>query len=208
METEHEGPQERKAPLPIKGKRSTKESTESEKVGPPKKGTADGRPWYNEDGTRKPEDEIRILGRSWTPKIWERYLREEVESPEDDNLCFFADMDRGFAPVRPETSENAEERRGYKGLRNGLLIAFDELSPMERTIMKWLFWKQMDGRELAKAMGTTYRTVTVLKSRATKKLKNILPSERFGQKLRTLRSRGLLEGAVSEKKRWLKDDSL
>ena len=143
----------------------------------------EGFPWCNEDGTRKSDGEIKLLGQGWSAETWDRYLRADVGDVEDDALVFFSNMDTEFVLERHEVLEMLGRYDDYEGIRFALHAALDELSPMERDVLKGAFWKGMDDRDIAGLMGKTHVHVRVCKSRALKRLGEILPSKRFKLKV-------------------------
>ena len=146
-------------------------------------GASDTFPWLNGDGTVKSDEEIRRLGKDWSAETWDLYLRADVGTLDDDALCFFADMDTEFVLERHRVLDILKNREDYGGIRFALLLALDELSFMEKTVVEYSFWKGMEDRDIAEALGTTYGAVRVHKSHAVKKLGRILPSKRLKVKL-------------------------
>ena len=146
----------------------------------------EGTPWCNGDGTPKTDEEIRELGKNWSAETWDRYLRADVGDVEDDALVFFSNMDTGFVLGRHEVVDILKEHGDYGGIRFAVRAALDELPPMGRTVIEYAFWKGMDDKGIAEGMGKTHGHVRVCKSRALKRLGEILPSKRFRLKVARL----------------------
>ena len=161
------------------------------------------RPWMNEDGTKKTDEEIRELGKNWSAETWKRFLDADTGTTKDESLVFFADMDKIFGFGLHDTADTAEEHGGYGNLESALILAMDGLSPKEREIIARSFWKGVDDGGIAEKMGMATGAVWTNKSRAIKKLGGILPSRRFKTKLRRMWESGRLEDAVLSRKRAL-----
>ena len=135
-----------------------------------KKNTATPRPWMNEDGTRKSDGEIKLLGQGWSADTWDRFLDADVGTLKDDSLVFFADMDKAFDLGQYDMADTSQGHGGYEHLKAALLLAMDELSPKERDVVACSFWKGMDDKDIAKKMGMATNAVWVNKSPCHEKI--------------------------------------
>ena len=160
----------------------------------------EGLPWLNADGTRKSDEEIKRLGRNWSTETWDSYLQEDIGILKYDALRFFADMDTDFVLERAGVVDVLKRYGGHEHLKFSVAVAFEELTPMERDVLRCFFWGQMDDRSIAESMGKTYGHIRVCKSRAIKKLGEIFPSKRFKAKVRQLRNNGVSVYPVSTEK--------
>lgn len=163
--------------------------------------------WLNDDGTKKTDAEIAQLGQNWSAQTWDKYLDSSIGTLRDDNLIF-------ISKITDETYERSEvlsflnEKRHFEEIETALLIALSELSKNERFIIKEAFWKMNDNKEIAQGLGKSSNTVAVLKSRAIKKLGSILSSQKLKNEIYQLKNTGRLKKVISDKKQWIKRDSL
>ena len=166
------------------------------------------RPWLNEDGTLKSDDETKELGRNWSAQTWDQYLKADIGTIEDESLMFYFDMDTEAMLERAQVSELLEEHDIYEEIEPALLLAMLDLSAMERSIIKGAYWQGLCDQDLAIKLSSTYGSIRVLKSRAINKISKILPSKKFRKKLATLKRKGKLESIINEQKQWLYSGSL
>ena len=142
-------------------------------------------PWRNRSGTKKTDVEISNLGQSWDVETWEQFLDEDVGKIEDDGrLCFV----RKFED-RPKLEKQAEEDGEFSNKTENLdlevvfRLAFEELTPRERLILDKLFWEDRSLQKTAKDLNSTPTNISTAKAKILKKLKEILTSKGFGEKL-------------------------
>lgn len=133
-------------------------------------------PWLNTDGTKKTDREIAKLGEEWPPEIWNLYLESEVGTLADEHLVFYEDMDTDEILERSDVLRCLQDCRYHETLEAALLIALDQLSRTERTIITEAYWNQATDKEISKKLRKTQDNVRVLRSRAIKKLGHILVS--------------------------------
>lgn len=164
-------------------------------------------PWLNADGTKKSEEEIKELGKAWSSETWNEYLDSEVGTLRDDDLVF-------VPQVTDDTYEKStvlnflNEGKHYEEIESALLIALSELSRTERFIIKESFWKMTNTKDIAERLGKSSNTIRVLKSRAIKKLGQILSSQKLRDEILYLKNSGRLKTAISHKKQWIERNSL
>ena len=141
-------------------------------------------PWLDEDGKERPDDEIRVLGRKWSAKTWERYLDRDLKVELDEkNVFTFPYMDTSRIMEAAELLEFFRECRNYPKLEFAFFLAMEELTPNRSAIIKGLYWEGKDVEEIAKELGTTPATIRADKSRALKKLRELVPSKKFGERI-------------------------
>lgn len=145
-------------------------------------------PWLNFDGTKKTDSEIAELGKSWSPEIWSRYLDSNLGTLKDEELIFFPDMNSELMSQGFDLLNFLRQNRQYSVIKDAFELALDELSRMERRVIKKLFWENISTRELADDLKTSEVNIRVIKSRAIQKLKILLPSQEFKQKIKRQKS--------------------
>lgn len=164
-------------------------------------------PWLNADGTKKSEDEIKELGKTWSSETWSQYLDSEVGTLRDDELTF-------VPAVTDKTLEKStvlnflHEGKNYEELETALLLALSQLTKTERFIIKESFWKMASNKDIAEKLGKSTNTVAVLKSRSLKKLAQILSSKQLRNEISHLKEQNLLSSTIYWKRRWINRDSL
>ncbi len=165
-------------------------------------------PWINTDGTRKSDEEIEKLGKSWSPNIWNRYLESEVGSLQDESLVFYGDMDTEDILDKAEVLKFLQEKQYHEKLESALLVALNQLSKTEREIIKEVFWNKLTDNEAAKKLNKTHLSIRVLKSRAVKKLGRILASQELKTEMNQLEESNHLKNVIYQRKQWINSDSL
>jgi RNA polymerase sigma factor (sigma-70 family) len=164
-------------------------------------------PWLNADGTKKSEDEIKELGKTWSSETWNQYLDSDVGTLRDDELVF-------VPTITDETLEKStvlhflQEGKHYEDLEAALLLSLSQLTKTERFIIKESFWKMTSNKEISEKLNKTQKNVGVLKSRAIKKLGRILSSKQLSSEISYLKEHDLLSSTIYWKRRWIKSDSL
>ena len=142
-------------------------------------------PWRNVDGSYKSDGEIAQLGKSWSAKTWDEYLKDTIEISKNRNDQCFYDMDTEFILEKAEVMEILKSHK-YDNMKDALNLAFDSLSNMERTVIRYSFWEGMDDKMIAKVLNTTHGAVRVHKSCAIRRLRRILPSKHLKMRLQVL----------------------
>jgi len=165
-------------------------------------------PWLNADGTKKTDAEIEKSGRTWSSETWNRYLDSSVGTLRDDNLSFFHDMDTDEMSEKAIVIQCLNQGKYREELETALLIALDRLTNSEKFIIKESFWKGVHDKDIAKKMKSPHKSVRVLKSRALKKLGQILSGQQLKDEILHLKNSNLLSNVISLKKQWIQRDSL
>jgi RNA polymerase sigma factor (sigma-70 family) len=141
-------------------------------------------PWLNDDGTKKSDTEVSKLGESWSPDTWNSYLDSELGSLKDEELIFVPDMNSELMSQGFHLLNFLREHRQYVVIKDAFELSLNELSKAERWVIKKLFWENVSTRELADDLKTSTGNIRVIKSRAIQKLKKIIPSQEFKQKIK------------------------
>ena len=138
------------------------------------------RPWINNDGSKKSDAEISLLGRYWNQKTWSAFLDEDVGR-----------VVGHFLTLTEETRPNDRERRDEYltdkfatiDLEEVFQTALESLSFYEEGIIKKLFLEEASARDTAAYFGVSPSQVRKIKSRALGKLRRILQEDSFAKKL-------------------------
>ena len=142
-------------------------------------------PWLDEDGKERSDDEIRVLGQEWSAETWERYLDRDFKAELDEkNVFTFPYVDTPRVLAGAELLEFLRESKRYPKMESAFLLALKELPEVQALTVKGLFWDDKSIQEIAKEVGTTPATIRAAKSRALKKLKELVPSKKFAEKLK------------------------
>ena len=125
------------------------------------------RPWLNDDGTMKPDSELRELGKSWTRQQWNNYLDETKRIPPHDAL--------EQTTCRIEFASPQECRNLYESMSENVQVDMldeevDKLSEIERKVIRLRFWDGMNVTNSAKALGMNRGHVWRIDKRALKKI--------------------------------------
>ena len=144
--------------------------------------------WLNKDGNLKSDPEITMLGKSWPQETWDRYLDETLGSLDNDELVFFPYMDTETMREGKKILDEIRERGDYPSLRFAFKVALDELSKSERAVIKGCFWEGQDTPQIASQLKKSCANVRMIKTRALRKIREILPSSRFRKKLQVIRT--------------------
>ena len=164
-------------------------------------------PWLNFDGTKKTDAEIAKLGKSWSSETWNQYLDSEVGTLQDNKLQFVSAINDKI--LEKSTVINyLQDGRHYEELETALLLALSELSKTQRFIIKESFWKMTSNKKIAERLNKTQKNVGVLKSRAIKKLGQILSSQKLKDEISYLKSSGRMKTVITHKKQWIERNSL
>jgi hypothetical protein len=180
--TELKSSKEKITPLTLKGRNVTESS--QQEIKSPK--LSSHFPWLNEDGSRKSDNEISELGQTWSAETWNRYLGEDIGQLDDDEMVFFPHVDTIAIHDGAELLDSLKEIDDYQKLRFAVPHAVDELSYKQKIVIKNIFWSNKTIEEVAIDLKMTNTSVRSLKYRAIKRLKEILPTEEFKEKLKAI----------------------
>ncbi len=142
-------------------------------------------PWRNPDGTRKTDAEISKLGKSWDVETWKQFLDEDVGKITEDGKLYFVKKFEDCPKLEKQTEDEEKFSNKMENLDLEVIfsLAFEELTPREQLILDKLFWEELSLRRTARALNTTPTNISTTKARVLKKLKMILTSKGFGQRL-------------------------
>lgn len=148
----------------------------------------DQKPWLDKAGQFKQDAEIRKICQSWSPAVWEEYLKNFESCQKewlsgDDSL--FQDS---LATSHIEIYKALLQQEEYPFLKKVVQAALGSLSEKEQVVLEHLFWKGKSQRQTAVDLGVNRKTVTSYRDRALKKLAEFL-----------------LQGAISSGVQFLKD---
>ena len=143
----------------------------------------DHRPWLNEDGSLKSDDEIRKVCHSWPPTVWGRYFKWTNGNVKDKNLAYSPDMDTDEMAERPQLSELISNESADPELKQALEVALEHLSRRERLIIKKFFLEKQTTKQIAKKLKIVPSTVRVLRKRGVDKLKKLVRTKDFWEEL-------------------------
>lgn len=134
------------------------------------------KPWLNEDGSTKSDEELREISPNWGESVWEKYLSTfEVKQKEDSVLSpsiidtFSADECAGLL-----FSLASEEKHLF--LKVALNVCIRELPPRQREIILGYYWDGKTVNEMAASMGISTQAVYKAMRVALAKLKASLTS--------------------------------
>ena len=104
-------------------------------------------------------------------------------NPIDYKLVYFKFLDPDIPCPKEESEENYSNKFKIGNLKLIFRLALEELTQLEYSVIRRIFWEDESPRKIAKKLNSTSKTVTNTKSRALKKLKKILTSGAFVRRL-------------------------
>lgn len=131
-------------------------------------------PWQNPDGSPKEDRELQVDCKSWDATTWESYLKtqegDQVELLFENPISSenFSQEDHNKFKALQASGENHPE------LKNKLLDLMKSLSKKQQLVLHCVYWDNLTLVEVAKKVGITRQSVYDLKSRALKKLGQLL----------------------------------
>jgi RNA polymerase sigma factor (sigma-70 family) len=133
-------------------------------------------PWLNSDGTRKTDDELRALSKTWGPSIWEKYL-ESIEVAPTELLAHYGHSIEETAVedgVRILFSLSSESM--FPHLRAAVNVALSRLTPRQYEMLKLHFYERKSQPEIANILGISRSTVRDGIHAALQRMRTILGS--------------------------------
>ncbi len=141
-------------------------------------------PWKNPDGSKKTDAEISKLGQSWDAKTWEQFLDQEVGRITDDGRITYFKKWEKIPGIEEKLAEGqTSEKVANLNLQAVFETAFEELTLTEQLVLEKFFWDGMSLNKIAEDLKSTPSNMSNTKARALRKLKRILSSSHFGQRL-------------------------
>lgn len=142
------------------------------------------KPWLNENGVRRSDEEIRRLAEKWGDKTWEDFLKDTVEKPLSDTLIAGFDYETIEAKVR-ETYQGMVSTNFRPDLSGLVEMLLRHLTIRERKVIQEIFWFGKSQHEVAHELHLTRSAVRNYQNRALKKMgdfivRNILVPKAYG----------------------------
>ena len=135
-------------------------------------------PWQNEDGSFKSDREISQLGKRWSTKEWDTYLKnfetQITENPIDPNNIQYCTNDT-IASFFMTVTESDQ----HPALSQAARICINSLPSKQKQIVRMIFWENMTQTEAAKKLGISRSAVQTSLRRAKDSLKNMLVKRTF-----------------------------
>jgi RNA polymerase sigma factor (sigma-70 family) len=132
-----------------------------------KKGFKKKYPWLNSDGTLLSDEKLKEIVKTWTPDIWERYLKSlEVNSQEatPPNLKHF-----DLRSEHTQISEyfNADKNEDLKRYKNQIIhSAIESLTEKQRTVIELRYWNNLTYKQIGKKLSISHPAVIKLEKKA------------------------------------------
>ncbi|MCY4645145.1 MAG: helix-turn-helix domain-containing protein, partial [Bacteriovoracales bacterium] len=124
------------------------------------------KPWLDENGNLRSDEEISRLGKKWPEKIWDQYLTRHCSDTRNElheNEVLSGDNGRGIENYSNERGtelyENVNVPCQFPELKKRLKKAIEKLSPKQRATIK-LCLQGHSKAEAAKELGVKPSTVT------------------------------------------------
>lgn len=138
------------------------------------------KPWINEKGSLKSDEEIKQESQSWTLKDWDNYLetidKDSAELLLDDPFHIDNFSNENYGRAIFSTANNFEE---LPNIRKKIFEALALLTPQENKVITQRYWKCLSRKEIAKQLGVSENTVKTQIRTGMKKLKSNLSRDLF-----------------------------
>ena len=190
-----------KAPLLIGEKSSFSRGAEKAEIFPISREvamTTTNKPWLNDDGSHKSDEEIKQECSRWGPTVWEEYLQTLEHDEEGEEFLFDEAIECENYSIEEHTDffQDLFSNREFPVLKNRLICLLRELTPKQQKVIKLIYWEDKKLREVAEVMNCGTSAVFDLRDRALKKLgkhflKNIVPIESAPSKKTTEKAENL-----------------
>lgn len=141
-------------------------------------------PWLNDDGSFKSDEEIQVLGKSWSAETWDSYLKVNVGDveAEDKDLTFFPFVDTETVNFGAELLKSLRSQDEYENLPEAFEFALTYLSEREAQVIRMRYLKELSQDEIAERLGVGINSIKSFRRKGLKKLRHLLPSEEFREK--------------------------
>ena len=130
----------------------------------------ESKPWINEDGSLKTEDEIKLLCKEWPPSVWEEFLSTlEVEQEE---LLFdeAVDVESYSETEHDRYYRNVFDRGSLPSFKDQLISVIKTLTHKQQKVLYQFYWEDKNLREIGELNGTCTSSVAELRDKALKKI--------------------------------------
>lgn len=128
-----------------------------------------GQPWLDPNGHLYSDDALREISKNWDAQTWERFLKETVEHPQQEelitDLLLTDELDGVWLDEVPDNSDVSEKIRR--------LIRF-HLTPRQQQVIRLIYWESKSERRIAEMLGVSRSTVVGLKRDSLNKLKRLI----------------------------------
>jgi RNA polymerase sigma factor (sigma-70 family) len=125
------------------------------------------KPWRDERGNLRSDDELRDLATQWAPSTWEAYLKdigmgESVESSPEDEVLFAHPSREDIFSTENTLKEFVSELKieYFPMLGKAFRKAIANLSERQHEILVLHFWKGLNQYEIAAQLGISQSAVS------------------------------------------------
>lgn len=130
------------------------------------------RPWLCVRGFILPDDQLILISKSWSPEIWESYLKW-IETPRSESL-FDPKLYTELAGALQSASPNYILEISDPEMVSAVQFALSALSEIQRKIINLIFWEGRSVRNISKQLEIPRSSVYDEKQRALKIISTIL----------------------------------
>lgn len=152
------------------------------------------KPWLNEDGSEKTDEELKKISVHWSPETWERYLLSKETYLREQIFEENIDIDQIHAEKYSDTLVYLSETKQYDAVRKRLERALKKLSNLQREVIFRTYWAGQSQRQIAEEMGKAKTTICVAHKRAIAQLKEIFQDETIITKFKQFKDLRTLRG--------------
>ena len=134
------------------------------------------KPWLNEDGSTKSDEELREISSNWGDSVWEKYLSTFEVKQKEDSVLSSAIVDSFSAEECAGLLFSLASEEKHRFLKVALNVCIRELPPRQREIILSYYWDGKTVAEMATSMGISTQAVYKAMRVALAKLKASLTS--------------------------------
>lgn len=138
------------------------------------------RPWLCKRGFALPDEQLKLISKTWDHDTWERYLKW-IETPRKESLVThkkFKQLLKNYS-----LAELHEESELDETLHNLLTYALNSLTPKQLEVITLIFWEGRTLRYIAEQMGIHWTSVRETRDQALKKIKNKLSNTPYTRRM-------------------------
>ncbi len=130
------------------------------------------KPWLNNDGSQKSDEEIKAVMHSWSMEIWDRYLKNYEHEAEEVLLENGADIEAySYEDDCWSLGEAKERDDDFADQAKDLVAALPRL---EARVIRLTFWQGLSTEEIAKRLHRSTSDVAQTLERAKRRLRSWL----------------------------------